>query len=104
MWRCKNIAPALLAVCVFGSSAFAQEEGIEEIVVEATRSGRRVQDEPIHVDVLSQEEIEEKQIMRPGNIAMMLSETGGLRVQKRRPPWARPIFASRGLAAAIRNS
>ena len=58
---------------------------MEEIVVQATRSGRRVQDEPIRVEVLSQEEIAEKLLMRPGNISMMLNETGGLRVQVTSP-------------------
>lgn len=60
-------------------------EEVEEIVVQATRSRRRVQDEPIRVEVLSQEEIEEKLLMRPGNISMMLNETGGLRVQVTSP-------------------
>ncbi len=60
-------------------------EAVEEIVVQATRSRRRVQDEPIRVEVLSQEEIEEKLLMRPGNISMMLNETGGLRVQVTSP-------------------
>ncbi|PZQ59504.1 MAG: TonB-dependent receptor, partial [Phenylobacterium zucineum] len=44
-----------------------------------------VQDEPIRVEVLNREEIEEKIAMRPGNIAMLLSETGGLRVQVTSP-------------------
>lgn len=60
-------------------------EEVEEIVVQATRSRRRLQDEPIRVEVLSQEEIEEKLLMRPGNISMMLNETGGLRVQVTSP-------------------
>ncbi|HNP35366.1 MAG TPA: TonB-dependent receptor [Woeseiaceae bacterium] len=60
-------------------------EEMEEIVVQATRSGRRIQDEPIRVEVLSQEEIAEKLLMRPGNISMMLNETGGLRVQVTSP-------------------
>ncbi|MEQ8861151.1 MAG: TonB-dependent receptor [Pseudomonadales bacterium] len=58
---------------------------VEEIIVQATRSRRRVQDLPIRVEVLSQEEIEEKLLMRPGNISMMLNETGGLRVQVTSP-------------------
>ena len=58
---------------------------IEEITVQATRSRRRIQDEPIRVEVLSQEEIEEKLLMRPGNISMMLNETGGIRVQVTSP-------------------
>ncbi|KHL25630.1 ligand-gated channel [Croceibacterium mercuriale] len=56
-------------------------EGEDEIIVQATRSNRRVQDEPVRVEVIAREEIEEKILMRPGNIATILSETGGLRVQ-----------------------
>jgi outer membrane receptor for ferrienterochelin and colicins len=58
---------------------------IEEITVQATRSRRRLQDEPIRVEVINQEEIEEKLLMRPGNISMLLAETGGLRVQVTSP-------------------
>jgi outer membrane receptor protein involved in Fe transport len=60
-------------------------EEVEEIIVQATRSRRRIQDEAIRVEVLSGEEIEEKLLMRPGNISMMLNETGGLRVQVTSP-------------------
>jgi len=62
-----------------------EEEEVDEVIVQATRSGRRVQDEPIRVEVINREEIEEKIIMRPGNVAMLLSETGGLRVQVTAP-------------------
>jgi len=65
--------------------AEGEEEEEEVIVVQATRSGRRVQDEPIRVEVINREEIEEKLLMRPGSIAMVLSETGGLRVQVTSP-------------------
>ena len=58
---------------------------VEEIIVQATRSRRRVQDEPLRVEVIGQEEIEEKLLMRPGNISMLLAETGGLRVQVTSP-------------------
>jgi len=58
---------------------------IEEITVQATRSRRRLQDEAIRVEVINQEEIEEKLLMRPGNISMLLAETGGLRVQVTSP-------------------
>jgi outer membrane receptor for ferrienterochelin and colicins len=69
--------------------AIAQESSDEaedeEIVVEATRTGRRVQDEPIRVEVLNREEIEEKLLMTPGNISMLVAETGGVRVQVTSP-------------------
>lgn len=58
---------------------------VEELIVQATRFGRRVQDEPMRVEVISQEEVEEKVLMTPGNIAMMVAETGGVRVQVTSP-------------------
>jgi outer membrane receptor for ferrienterochelin and colicins len=57
----------------------------EDIVVQATRSGRRVQDEPIRVEVLNRDEVEEKILMQPGNISMLVNETPGLRVQVTSP-------------------
>lgn len=63
----------------------AGEEPGDEIIVQATRSGRRLQEEPVRVEVLAREEVEEKLMMRPGNVAMILSETGGLRVQVTSP-------------------
>ena len=62
-----------------------QGEENHEIIVQGTRSGRRVQDEPIRVEVIAGEEIEEKAILRPGNIAMLVNETGGVRVQVTSP-------------------
>ncbi|MEM1402991.1 MAG: hypothetical protein AAGG55_06630 [Pseudomonadota bacterium] len=41
---------------------------IDKVLVQATRSGGRLQDQTIRVEMLSQEEIEEKLLMRPGNI------------------------------------
>lgn len=58
-----------------------EDEAGEAIIVQGTRIKRRVQDEPIRVEVIVGEEIEEKAIMRPGNIAMLVAETGGVRVQ-----------------------
>ena len=73
------------------------EEEVEEIVVEATRSGRRVQDEPIRVEVIDREEIEEKLLMTPGNISMLVAETGGLRVQVTSPALGSSNVRIRGL-------
>jgi len=53
----------------------------EEITVSATRTDRRLQDEPVRVEVIDREEIEEKALMTPGSVAMLLGETTGLRVQ-----------------------
>jgi len=53
----------------------------EEVRVTATRGNIRIEDEPIRVEVVDQEEVDEKAVMTPGDIAMLLNETSGLRVQ-----------------------
>ena len=63
----------------------SEHADLEEIIVQSTRSGRRMLDGALRVEALSGEEIEEKLLMRPGNISMMLNETGGLRVQVTSP-------------------
>src|SRR5687767_15968609 len=55
------------------------------ITVEATRTGGRLDDQPMRVEVLEREEIEEKMLMTPGDIVMMLNEMGGMRVQATSP-------------------
>ena len=53
----------------------------EEVIVTAARTGGRIEDQPTRVEVLGREEIEEKMLMTPGDIVMMLNEMGGMRVQ-----------------------
>jgi outer membrane receptor for ferrienterochelin and colicins len=57
----------------------------EEVIVTATRTGGRIEDQPTRVEVLDREEIEEKMLMTPGDIVMMLNEMGGMRVQATSP-------------------
>jgi iron complex outermembrane receptor protein len=60
-------------------------ERAEEITVTAGHSDRRIQDVPLRVEVVDREEIEEKALMTPGSVAMLLAETTGLRVQTTAP-------------------
>ncbi|MEP4889485.1 MAG: TonB-dependent receptor [Aliiglaciecola sp.] len=61
------------------------EDEVETITVSSTRVGRNVTDEPVRIEVINQEELEEKAMMRPGNISMLVAETGGVRVQTTSP-------------------
>jgi iron complex outermembrane receptor protein len=63
-------------------AAHAEEQ---VLVVASTRTDRRIEDQPTHVEVIGREEIEEKMMMTPGDIVMMLNELGGLRVQSTSP-------------------
>jgi iron complex outermembrane receptor protein len=57
----------------------------EVTVVATTRTETRLEDQPMRVEVLGREEIEEKMLMTPGDIVMMLNEMGGMRVQATSP-------------------
>lgn len=57
----------------------------QEVTVSATRTDRRIEDEPIRVEVIDREELQEKLMMTPGDIVMLLNEMGGLRVQATSP-------------------
>jgi outer membrane receptor for ferrienterochelin and colicins len=57
----------------------------EEVIVSASRSPTRLQDQPLRVEVIDREEIEEKALMTPGSVAMLIGETTGLRVQPTAP-------------------
>ena len=57
----------------------------ETVTVSATRTNRGLEDQPIRVEVLDAEEIDEKLMMTPGDVSMMLNEMGGMRVQATSP-------------------
>ncbi|WP_068545690.1 TonB-dependent receptor plug domain-containing protein [Thalassotalea crassostreae] len=61
------------------------EGGIERIQVRASRLGRIVTESATRTEIINGEEIQEKAIMRPGNISMLVAETGGVRVQTTSP-------------------
>jgi outer membrane receptor for ferrienterochelin and colicins len=63
------------------------EEAVEteEILVVSSRTERRIEDEPLRIEVVAREEVEEKLLMTPGDIGMLLNETAGLRVQPTAP-------------------
>ncbi len=62
-----------------------RETELTGVVVSATRSERRIEDDPVRVEALGAEEVVEKLLMTPGDITMMLNETSGLRVQVSSP-------------------
>jgi len=57
----------------------------EHVTVSATRTGRGIEDQPMRVEVVDREEIDEKTMMTPGDVVMLLNETGGMRVQATSP-------------------
>ncbi|AWM34206.1 TonB-dependent receptor [Hymenobacter nivis] len=54
---------------------------LQGVVVEATRTGSRIEDVPVRIEVLGPEELDEKSSMKPANIAMLLTEASGIQPQ-----------------------
>jgi outer membrane receptor for ferrienterochelin and colicins len=88
----EGLAPATVAIDLRAGEARTvtlelepQAEMEERVTVNATRTDKRLEDQAMRVEVLDREEIEEKLMMTPGDIVMMLNEMGGLRVQSTSP-------------------
>lgn len=62
-----------------------EHKSIEKIQVTASRLGRIVSESATRTEIINGEEIHEKALMRPGNISMLVAETGGVRVQNTSP-------------------
>ncbi|MBE0368172.1 TonB-dependent receptor plug domain-containing protein [Pseudoalteromonas aurantia] len=62
-----------------------EQKNIEKIQVTASRLGRIVTESATRTEIINGEEIQEKALMRPGNISMLVAETGGVRVQNTSP-------------------
>lgn len=58
---------------------------IASVIVSSTRTDRRVEDEPLRVEVLAGEDVGEKTQMRPADIRSLLAEMPGVRVQATSP-------------------
>ena len=57
----------------------------ETVIVTATRTDTRLEDQPLRVEVVPGEEVQEKIMMTPGDVSMLLNETNGLSVQTTSP-------------------
>jgi outer membrane receptor for ferrienterochelin and colicins len=80
-----TLSSGLAAQQTAGSAEEPDGEDIEEIIVTTTRRPTRIADTANRIEVIDQEELEEKVAMSPGDVVMLLSETSGLRVQMTAP-------------------
>ncbi|MEO7264318.1 MAG: TonB-dependent receptor plug domain-containing protein, partial [Ferruginibacter sp.] len=58
------------------------EHDMEEVIVQSTRTSRTIANVPTRVETIEMEEIDEKNNMRPANVAMLLHESTGIQVQQ----------------------
>lgn len=58
------------------------EELDQVVVVSTTRSSRNIKNIPTRIETISGEELDEKSLMQPGNIKMLLTESTGIQTQQ----------------------
>ena len=59
-----------------------ENESLDEVVVQSTRTSRTIANTPTRVETIDAEELDEKNNMRPANVSMVLHESTGLQVQQ----------------------
>ena len=60
----------------------SEARSLDEITVSATRSSRSIDDIPMRIETITAGELEEKAVMQPGNIKMLLTESTGIQTQQ----------------------
>ena len=60
----------------------SDSDELEEVIISSTRSTRTIKNMPTRVEFISEEELEEKANMKPGDIRMLLSESTGIQTQQ----------------------
>ncbi len=58
------------------------QTNLDEIVVSSTRSSRSIDDIPMRIETITAGELEEKAVMQPASIKMLLTESTGIQTQQ----------------------
>jgi outer membrane receptor for ferrienterochelin and colicins len=94
-YKARNIAApgaAQLTVLLAPSAA-----AIDEVVVTATRTNSRIEDQPERIEVLGEEEMQEENGIKPGNIASLLGDIAGTQIQPTSPTTGNADLRIQGL-------
>ena len=79
-----RVTVALLLLAALPLRAWADDDdevALDQIVVSATRRPGLIRDEPLRVEAVPADEIEENLTVQPGNLSSLLNELPGVRVQ-----------------------
>ena len=74
-----------------------ESEDLDEVVISTTRSSRTIDDIPTRLEVISAEELDEKNNMKPGDVRMLLSESTGIQTQQTSATSANATIRIQGL-------
>jgi len=81
-----------------------KEEATEQVVVSSTRTQVLMKDEPIHVEAVPAEEIEENLTEAPGSVSTVFLELPGMHVESAAPGLGGAVIQLRGMARSEHTS
>lgn len=90
-------AAGLLLWCSYSWASESDETNLEEVIVTATRSPTLIRDEPLRVEAVPAEEIEENLTIQPGNVSTLLHELPGVQFQSSAPALGGAVLQLRGM-------
>jgi outer membrane receptor for ferrienterochelin and colicins len=73
------------------------KEDLEEVIVTSSRTNSRIEDLPIKVEVLGQEDMDEESAVVPGNVASILGDISIIHIQKTSPTNGNQAIRMQGL-------
>jgi iron complex outermembrane receptor protein len=95
--------PVMLALALVSTSDWAnasdKDDDLDEVVVSSTRTATLIGDEPLRVEAVPAEEIEENLTVQPGNLTSLLNELPSVRVQSAAPALGGAGLQLRGIPA-----
>ncbi|HXN11185.1 MAG TPA: hypothetical protein VN859_08065, partial [Steroidobacteraceae bacterium] len=74
-------------------------DSLDEVIVSSTRTATLIGDEPLRVEAVPTEEIEENLTVQPGNLTSLLNELPSVRVQSAAPALGGAGLQLRGMPA-----
>lgn len=74
------------------------ENDLEEVIVQSTRTGNRVEDSPIKVEVLGRDDMDEENSLKPNNVASILGDYSGVQIQSTGLSSGNAVVRIQGLA------
>ncbi len=72
-------------------------EALDEVIVTSSRTNSRIEDLPIKVEVLGQEDMDEESTMVPGNVSSILGDISIIHIQKTSPVNGNQAIRMQGL-------
>ena len=74
-----------------------EDAELEEVTVSSTRTNSRIEELPVKVEVLGEEEMQEENVIKPGNVASLLGDISVIHIQQTSSTTGNSVVRMQGL-------